>query len=201
MGHEGHDHDHDHDPPHAPADRGRSHPPAREQDQVAAVPEAHKAHAPAQVAAFIVTCSDSRDAGRDDSGALLRRALEANGHLVVGTRLIPDDAAQIRSALEAALQVGARAVIFSGGTGVSSRDVTVETLEPLFERRLPGFGELFRMLSFEQIGSASWLSRATAGVHRGAVIFALPGSPKAAQLAIERLILPELGHVVRELSR
>lgn len=131
----------------------------------------------------------------------MRRLLEAQGHSLVGYKLISDDAEQIRATLGAAAEAGARAVIFNGGTGVSSRDVTVETLEALFERRLPGFGELFRMLSFQQIGSAAWLSRATAGTWKGLVVFALPGSPMAVQLGVERLILPELGHVVRELSR
>lgn len=123
------------------------------------------------------------------------------GHVVTGLVVVRDDAAAIREALERALEAGARAVLFNGGTGLAPRDVTLETLAPLFEKAIPGFGELFRMLSFEQVGSAAMLSRAGAGVVRGAVVFALPGSPKAVTLAMERLILPELGHLVREVLR
>lgn len=205
MGHEGHDHGHHHhdlDPKLGPA---HSHDHGLPHDHGHPAPvssvQSHKAAAPAQVATFVVTCSDSRDAAHDQTGPTIRRALEAEGHPLVGFRLIPDEPMEIGAALEAAVQAGARAVIFNGGTGVSRRDVTVETLERLFEKRLPGFGELFRMLSYQQIGSAAWLSRATAGVWQGMVIFAIPGSPKGSELAVRQLILPELGHVVRELSR
>jgi molybdenum cofactor biosynthesis protein B len=115
--------------------------------------------------------------------------------------VVPDDADEIRRSLELALKEGARAVIFNGGTGIGRRDVTVESLQGLFEKHLPGFGELFRMRSFQQIGSPALLSRACAGTYRGMVIFALPGSPQAVKLAMEELILPELGHLVRELTR
>lgn len=161
----------------------------------------HKAHAPAQVAAFVVTCSDTRDTARDETGTQIAEALGRAGHRLVGRRVIPDDPPAIRGALEEAHAAGAQAVIFNGGTGVSRRDQTVETLRPLFERELPGFGELFRALSYAQVGSPAMLSRATAGTCRGMVLFALPGSPRAAQLAMEKLILPELGHLVRELGR
>jgi len=194
MGHEGHDHDghgHDHSHEHLPAAPPVSSSPVME----------HKQHAPAQVATFVVTCSDSRDAAHDRTGPVIRKALEAQGHPLAGFKLIPDEPMEIGAVLELAVQAGARAVIFNGGTGVSRRDVTVETLERVFEKRLPGFGELFRMISFQQIGAAAWLSRATAGVWQGMVIFAIPGSPQASELAMQKLILPELGHVVRELSR
>ena len=161
----------------------------------------HRAAAPVSVAAAVVTCSDSRTVETDQTGASLRAALEGAGHAVVLHRVVRDDVAEIRTALEAALAAGARAVVVNGGTGVSPRDVAVEALRPLFDKELPGFGELFRALSFEQVGPAAWLSRATAGTCRGAVVFALPGSPRAVGLAMARLILPELGHVVRELSR
>lgn len=193
MGHDGHDdHDHHHGHHHHGHEHGHHHH---------GVPDQHRAAAPAQVAAFCITCSDSRGAADDESGLLLRRELEKAGHSVVGQALIKDDAAALRDALEQALSAGARAILITGGTGIARRDVTVETVSALFEKRLDGFGELFRMLSFEEVGSAAMLSRAVAGTWRGALIFALPGSPNAVKLALHRLILPELGHAVRELMR
>jgi len=180
MAHDGHGHDdHHHHHPH----------------------HEHKADSPVSVSAYLVTCSDSRDAAHDESGALMRRLLEGAGHTIAGQAVIADDASAIRAEFEKALSLGARAIAFSGGTGLSRRDVTVETLEPLFDKRLDGFGELFRHFSFEKIGASAMLSRAVAGTVRGAVVFALPGSPRAVELAFQKLILPELGHLVRELSR
>ena len=161
----------------------------------------HRHHAPTHVAAYVVTCSDTRGAEQDGSGARIRQLLEDEGHTISGHEVIPDDAAAIEAALQRAQESGARAVLFTGGTGLSRRDVTVETLERRFEKPIPGFGELFRTLSFSEIGSAAMLSRATAGVIGGVVVFAMPGSPHAAGLAMRKLILPELGHLVRELSR
>jgi molybdopterin adenylyltransferase len=183
MGHDEHDH------PQQP----RSGPSA-------AVSE-HKAHAPTQVGCYVVTCSDSRAHADDTSGRALREGLERAGHPVVGQVIVQDEADAIRGALQAAQLAGARAVLFTGGTGLTRRDQTVDTLRPLLDRELPGFGELFRMLSFQEIGSAAWLSRALAGIHGELLVFLLPGSPNAAKLALERLILPELGHAIRELSR
>lgn len=194
MGHDHpHDHDHSHAEPHHRHEHHHHHPPSPAAE--------HKAHAPAHVAAFVVTCSDSRSAERDEGGRAIRQALEGAGHLIAGQRLIPDDPAAIRAVVDEALAAGARALVFTGGTGIGRRDSTVEVLEGLFEKRLPGFGELFRMLSFQQIGSPAMMSRATAGTYRGMIVFALPGSPQAVRLAMEALILPELGHAVRELSR
>ncbi|XXF81625.1 molybdenum cofactor biosynthesis protein MoaB [Myxococcaceae bacterium GXIMD 01537] len=161
----------------------------------------HRSHAPATVSAFVVTCSDSRDAAHDESGRALREGLESAGHTVSGYKVVKDDPDAIRVALAEAVAVGARAVLFNGGTGIGKRDSTVETLRALFEKELPGFGELFRALSYQQIGSAALLSRATAGTYRGMIIFAMPGSPQAVRLALGSLILPELGHAVRELTR
>lgn len=185
MAHEGHDHhDHDHDHDHG----GHHHHP-------------HHGHAESAVSTWIVTCSDTRDAPGDESGAIARKLIAAFGHSIAGQEIVKDDAHSIEHALEHALEHGARCVIFTGGTGVSSRDVTIETLAPKFSKTLDGFGELFRSLSFAQIGSAAWLSRASAGVINGALIFCLPGSPRAVQLALEKLILPELSHAVREVLR
>lgn len=161
----------------------------------------HKSHAPSRVSAFVVTCSDSRDTSRDESGKAILRALEEAGHQLVGYKLIPDEPALIRAAVEEARGAGARALIFNGGTGLGGRDCTVETLRQAFEKELPGFGELFRQLSYAEIGTPAMLSRATAGTSQGMILFALPGSPQAVRLAMEKLILPELGHLVRELSR
>ena len=165
------------------------------------VPHAHREHAPAQVAVFAITCSDTRTPEDDESGKLLRSELERAGHTVVGQVIVKDDAVALRTAIDQALDGGARAILISGGTGIGRRDIAVETVSALFEKRLDGFGELFRLLSFEEIGPAAMLSRAVAGTFRGAVIFALPGSPGAVRLALARLILPELSHAVRELTR
>jgi molybdopterin adenylyltransferase len=215
MGHDGHDHDHDHGHGHHhghPHDHGHGHShdhdhghghshdhgPAHEGSAVAAE---HKARAPVHVSAYVVTCSDSRDAAHDGSGKDLRDGLAAAGHTVAGHVVVKDDPEAIRGALAKAQEAGARAVLFTGGTGIGRRDCTVETLRALFEKELPGFGELFRMLSYQRIGSPAMMSRATAGTYQGMILFALPGSPQAVRLALDALILPELGHAVRELTR
>ena len=194
MGH-GHDHKHGHGHhgghAHGPGTPAHGPSPARE----------HRSDAPTHVACFVLTCSDSRAQADDVSGRALREGLEAAGHSVVGQTVVRDEPEQIRAAVERGLQGGARAVLVTGGTGITRRDQTVEAVRPLLEKEIPGFGELFRMLSFQEIGSAAWLSRALAGTVRGALVFVLPGSPNAVRLALDRLILPELGHAVRELSR
>jgi molybdenum cofactor biosynthesis protein B len=204
MGHEGHDHDHDHEHGHDhhhghKHDHHHHHPHAGHGHSPSA--EEHKARAPAQVSAFVVTCSDSRDEARDESGKALRSGLEMVGHTLCGYKVVKDDPEAIRAVLAEAQAAGARAVLFNGGTGVGRRDSTVETLRPLFEKELPGFGELFRMLSFKEIGSAAMMSRATAGTYQGMIVFVMPGSPQAVRLALRELILPELGHLVREMTR
>jgi len=190
MAHEGHEHGgsgHDGDHPGVPGDSLSA--------------QEHKSRAPSQVSTYVITCSDSRDASRDESGRAIRSALEKAGHPICGHRVVTDDPEAIRSAIQDAGEAGARAVILNGGTGIGRRDNAVEVLEGLLEKRLPGFGELFRYLSFKQIGSAAMMSRAVAGTYRGMILFALPGSPQAAGLAMDALILPELGHAVRELTR
>lgn len=200
MGHEGHDHDHDHG--HGPHSHGLGHSHGHDHDHGHShAADEHKAHAPAQVAAFVVTCSDSRGPEQDESGKAILSLLEGAGHSVAGYKVIKDDRDAIRAVLDEAAGSGARAVIFNGGTGIGRRDNTVEVLGKLFEKHLPGFGELFRYLSFKEIGSPAMMSRATAGTYAGMIIFALPGSPQAARLALDALILPELGHAVRELTR
>lgn len=161
----------------------------------------HRKHGPAKVPCGVVTISDTRSLADDRSGAAIVAALEAAGHDVVARALVKDDPGAIRLAVEAAAQT-ARAVVTTGGTGLTARDSTFEVLSDLIQRPIPGFGELFRALSFEEIGSAAMLSRAVAGVlPGGAVVFALPGSSKAVELGMTRLIVPELGHVLEQLDR
>ena len=151
------------------------------------------------MATVVVTVSDTRDLETDTGGALCVELLEAAGHTVVDRSIVRDEPDAIAGALERSLALdGSRAVIFTGGTGVAPRDVTPDTLEPLLARVIPGFGELFRQLSYEDIGSAALLSRALAGISRGRVVFVLPGSRGAVRLALEKLVLPELGHLAAE---
>src|SRR5690606_8945345 len=150
----------------------------------------------------IVTISDSRTPDDDVNGHYLRERITAAGHQVVGYRLVPDDPdLVVAAAREFAGPDGARVLLFNGGTGISRRDSTFEALSSLLEKTLPGFGELFRMLSWEQVGAAAMLSRATAGTYNGSVIISTPGSPAAVRLAWEMLIEPELQHLAWELTR
>ena len=162
----------------------------------------HKAHAPRSVRVVICTVSDSKTPDTDTSGRVLRELFEGAGHVVTDARIVRDEPSQIHAVVHAAcLEPGVQALVFTGGTGITSRDQSYEAIDRLLEKRLPGFGELFRMLSYQEIGAAAMLSRAQAGVRAGRLIFSLPGSPAACRLAMERLILPELGHLVRELGR
>ena len=163
-------------------------------------PTAHRADAPASVRVFVLTISDTRTEANDTGGAAIVEALRNAGHTITGRKILKDDPEPVAAAVRAAT-VSADVVITTGGTGLTSRDSTYEALAKLFEKRLDGFGELFRMLSYEQVGAAAMLSRACAGTIRKTMVFALPGSEKAVRLAMEKLILPELGHVVRELKR
>jgi molybdopterin adenylyltransferase len=149
----------------------------------------------------IVTVSDSRDLFQDASGALLAELVQKAGHRVARRALVRDEAPQIQAALRDASHEGVDVIVFTGGTGVARRDVTVETLAPRFAKTIPGFGELFRWTSFQEMGSAAMASRAEAGVIGGRLVFLLPGSPDACRLAMERLILPEVGHLVGLLRR
>ena len=165
-------------------------------------PEEHREAAPRSLGYALVTASDSRDEASDVSGRTMAERVAAAGQRVVERLLVPDETAPLRSAVSALLaQPEVDVVAVSGGTGVSSRDVTVEALAPLFERELPGFGELFRALSFRQIGAAAMLSRAAAGIVAGRALFLLPGSPAAVELAFDELILPEAAHLVAQARR
>lgn len=162
----------------------------------------HKEKAPLHLKCAVVTVSDSRTRETDDSGRLIMDLLTDASHEVVHYSIVRDDEAAIRDEVRTLAREGkSQIVVLNGGTGVSGRDRTPEALEPLFEKRIPGFGELFRNLSYGEIGSAAFLSRAEAGVIGRMIVFLLPGSPEAARLAMERLILPEIGHVVYEVTR
>ena len=162
----------------------------------------HKARAPQSVACFVLSMSDTRTLAEDTSAQAIVDLLEASGHRVTGRRLIKDDPAEVASIVRHELAHGeARVIITTGGTGIAKRDSTYEALAGLFDKTMPGFGELFRMLSFQEIGSAAMLSRATAGVAGGRAIFVLPGSEHAVRLAMTRLIIPELGHLVQQLTK
>jgi molybdenum cofactor biosynthesis protein B len=159
----------------------------------------HRKAAAVAVPTAILTVSDTRTLETDTGGARIAELLAAAGHPVVAREVVPDEPERIRAALEGYLRRdGVRAVILTGGTGVAPRDVTPEAVEPLLDRGVPGFGELFRMLSWQDVGSAALLSRALAGIAAGRVVFVLPGSRAAVELALEKLILPELGHLAAE---
>lgn len=162
----------------------------------------HKAHAPASVACYVLTVSDSRTPETDTGGRTIRELLHAAGHAVAGHAIVKDEPRDVTARVRAALDDrGTQVVITTGGTGITSRDGTFEAIDGLLDKRLDGFGELFRMLSYQEIGAAAMMSRAVAGTAARKAIFVLPGSPHAVRLAMTRLILPELGHVVQQLSR
>jgi molybdopterin adenylyltransferase len=162
----------------------------------------HKAQAPTSVACFVLTVSDTRTEDNDTGGRAIRQLLQASGHTVSGHAIVSDEPAQVTLVLEDRLaDAGTQVIITTGGTGISARDTTFEAVTALFDKRIDGFGELFRMISFNEIGSAAMMSRATAGTVGRKAIFVLPGSPAAVRLAMEKLIVPELGHIIQQLSK
>jgi molybdenum cofactor biosynthesis protein B len=162
----------------------------------------HRATSPAKVRCAVVTVSDTRTPETDTGGRTVVELLEAAGHAAAAREIVPDDPARMRPLLEEfARREDIDAVLLTGGTGLSSRDQTFETVTSLITKPLPGYGEIFRLLSFQEIGPAGMLSRATAGLIGRTVVFTMPGSPNGVRLAMERLIAPELAHVVREARR
>ena len=162
----------------------------------------HKASSPLRVGCFVITVSDTRSEATDTGGAAIIGALGAAGHDVIGRAIIRDDADLIREQIGRQLANPAvQAIITTGGTGITSRDSTYEAVSSMLHKRLDGFGELFRMLSYQEIGAAAMLSRACAGLVAGRIVIALPGSEAAVRLALEKLVLPELGHLVQQASR
>ena len=162
----------------------------------------HRATSPASVRCYVITVSDTRTTETDTGGRAAAELLTAGGHLVVGRRIVKDEPAEVAALV--ALHADSDhvdVIITTGGTGITRRDSTFEAIDGLLEKRLPGFGELFRMLSFQDIGAAAMLSRACMGTCRGKIVVALPGSENAVRLALTRLLVPELGHLVNETRR
>jgi len=164
----------------------------------------HKKSSPETATVYIITCSTSKykqlkakQKPDDESGDIIEQLAASAGHKIAGRQLISDSRPMIRKATKSVLSNrDVDAVIITGGTGLSSTDVTFEAISPMLDREIPGFGELFRKISYDEIGSAAMMSRAFAGTIRRAAVFCLPGSPNAVKTAMERLILPELGHLV-----
>ncbi|GJL66164.1 MAG: molybdenum cofactor biosynthesis protein B [Nitrospirales bacterium] len=162
----------------------------------------HKDRGPHEIGCMVITCSDTRTPETDTSGQLIQQLLNQRRHRVCSYSIIKDEPEEIRRVLhEAASNDSIETVIINGGTGISRRDATFEAIDQLLEKRLDGFGEIFRYLSYKEIGSPAMLSRATAGLYQGKVIFSVPGSKGAVQLAMEELILPEMGHIVGEMRK
>jgi molybdenum cofactor biosynthesis protein B len=160
----------------------------------------HRKDAPKSIRCFVLTISDTRTPASDSSGNAIAEALRAAGHEVIGRQFVRDEPADVRQAVSSHVH-HAQVIVTTGGTGITSRDSTYEAIASLFDKTIDGFGELFRSLSYEEIGSAAMMSRACAGTIGRTAVFALPGSEAAVRLALEKLILPEIGHVVRELQR
>ena len=164
--------------------------------------EQHRQTAPTLLGFAVLTVSDSRAKADDVSGRTIRDLISTAGHPVVESTLVPDDVEAIRGAVHRFLALpGVDVVVTTGGTGFSPRDVTLAAVAPLFEKPVEGFGELFRMLSYQQVGAAAMLSRAAAGLVGTRAVFLLPGSPKAVALAMEKLILPEAAHLLGQARR
>jgi molybdenum cofactor biosynthesis protein B len=163
--------------------------------------EEHKARGKRSIRCFIVTVSDTRDSTTDESGQLIKSLLADEKHDLAGYRIVKDEPLEIRALLDEVLEDRrVEAVIVNGGTGIAPRDGTYEVITELLDKRLDGFGEIFRYLSYQDIGSAAIMSRAVAGSSRGKVLISLPGSRGAVRLAMEKLILPELRHMVSQLQ-
>ena len=168
-------------------------------DQVA---QEHRSSGHKTASCFVLTISDSKTPKDDTSGNLIRELLAAAGYTVVGHGIVRDEPTQVIAVIREGLAKPDHQVfILTGGTGITSRDSTFEAVEALLTKRITGFGELFRMLSYGEIGAAAMMSRAQAGVVQGRLVFSLPGSPHACRLALDKLIIPELGHLLREVNR
>ncbi|MFC1928122.1 molybdenum cofactor biosynthesis protein B [Chloroflexota bacterium] len=162
----------------------------------------HKQKAPQSVSCAVLTISDTRTEQDDESGQLIRQKLNQGGHRVMFYAILKNEVESIEKRINELLkQDELQVIITSGGTGASHRDVTVETISSILDKKLDGFGELFRFLTYQEIGTASIMTRAIAGVAAGKVILCFPGSPQAVNLAMDKIILPEIGHLVREATR
>ncbi len=162
----------------------------------------HRSESPDSVRCAVITVSDTRTLETDRGGALVVELLTAAGHEVIDRQIIADDPDQMATLVrDHAARDDVQAILMTGGTGITSRDQTFETISSLLTKVLPGYGELFRMLSYEEIGVAAILSRAVGGVIDGTILLTMPGSTAAVKLAMEKVILPEIGHLVREANR
>ena len=168
----------------------------------------HKQGAPKSLGFSIILISDTRyqefienKESTDKTIPLIKKILKENKQSFVSSEVVPDEQKKIQEALKKLLKAKSNIIITSGGTGIANRDITIESISPLFEKDIEGFGELFRHLSYNEIGSAAMLSRASAGIIRNKVIFCLPGSPNAVKLALEKLIIPEAGHIIKMLKK
>lgn len=162
----------------------------------------HKAQAPTKIGCAVITCSDTRTPETDTSGYRIMNMLKEAGHGVLSYQLIKDEPKKIKAAVKkAAKNKRIQAVVINGGTGIAKRDSTFEAIDGMLEKRLEGFGEVFRYLTYQEIGSPAIMTRATAGTYKGRIVFSTPGSENAVRLAMEKLILPELGHIIRELTK
>jgi len=151
---------------------------------------------------MVITCSDTRTPETDTSGALIMNTLRGQGHTIASYHIVKDEPSVIRKLIKkGAKDRHVQVIIVNGGTGISRRDSTFEAIDALLEKRLDGFGEIFRYLSYQDIGSAAIMSRATAGLYKGTIVISIPGSEKAALLAMDKLILNELGHMVHEMTK
>jgi molybdopterin adenylyltransferase len=161
----------------------------------------HKEKGKKSIGCFVLTVSDTRDEASDTSGQTIKNLLTEQGHWVAGYRIVKDEPKDIEALLKETLRSGdVEAIIVNGGTGIAPRDGTYEVIDRLLEKRLDGFGEIFRFLSYQDIGSAAMMSRAVAGASSGKVLISLPGSRGAVELGMKKLILPELGHMVTQLK-
>ena len=162
----------------------------------------HKSYAPKSIGCMVITCSDTRTPDTDTSGQLIHTLLKGQGYTVVAYHVVKDEPVQIKGRIaEGLMDEAVHAIIINGGTGISKRDSTFEAVDAMLEKRLVGFGEIFRYLTYQDIGSPAIMRRATAGIITGRVLFSTPGSENAVRLAMEKLILPELGHLVKELTK
>ncbi|OGL59613.1 MAG: molybdenum cofactor biosynthesis protein [Candidatus Tectomicrobia bacterium RIFCSPLOWO2_12_FULL_69_37] len=179
--------------------------PSREEVSAAAAKrtfEEHRAEGPGTVTCAVITVSDTRTEATDTSGRLIQNLLADGGHRVAFYRIVKDEPDQIRAAIEAACaERGVQVVITNGGTGITARDTTYDVVASMIEKEMPGFGELFRFVSYQDIGTAAMLTRATAGTFRDSIIMTLPGSGNACRTGMEKIILPEISHMVREVLK
>ena len=162
----------------------------------------HKQNGQTPLKVMVLTISDTRNEETDKSGQLMMDLLQNENHVMIAYKIVKDEKGLIEAALvEGCQDPGIDVILTNGGTGLAGRDVTIEVIQGIIEKEIPGYGELFRMLSYEEIGAASMLSRAIAGIAKGTLIFATPGSSGAVKLAMEKLILPEMTHIIREIQK